>query len=239
MYSDMETKMITSYEQLPIGAYARIMAALEDTALSDNEKHLALIGVLTGLTRDELLDEPLEVFREQTAAAGFVLVYPQAHKVQDAYTLRGVRYLPTIKERKMTAGQFIDWNEIAGTDGDTPEKWARLLSVVLVPEGHTYGNGYDIAEVQEAIGAELCVLDAVALRAFFFALCELSVTDTLPYLERAMRKMNASGSNRRKTRKMMREAARSFRLAGAGWQTLTRWLKLPESAGVLLPTSQP
>lgn len=219
---------------MPVGVYERIMAALEDSGASDNDKQLELLSALTGLSVDALLDEPLGDFAQQNEAAAFVLVYPQPHAVRDAYTLRGVRYLPTLKRERMTAGQFIDWNEIAGQK-DGGRRWSQLLSVVLVPEGKTYGSGYDIGEVQEAIGAELCVLDAVALRAFFFALCELSVTDTLPYLERAMRKMNTKGSNRRKTRKMMREAARSFRLAGAGWQTLTRWLKLPDAVGMLQP----
>lgn len=225
--------MITSYEQMPVGVYERIMAALEDSGASDNDKQLELLSALTGLSVDALLDEPLGDFAQQNEAAAFVLVYPQPHAVRDAYTLRGVRYLPTLKRERMTAGQFIDWNEIAGQK-DGGRRWAQLLSVVLVPEGKTYGSGYDIGEVQEAIAAELCVLDAVALRAFFLTLCAASLTDTLPSLERMMSK-TGSRRERRQMRRQMRRAAADLRTSGGGFRALMRYLELPDAVGMLQP----
>lgn len=225
--------MITSYEQMPVGVYERIMAALEDSGASDNDKQLELLSALTGLSVDALLDEPLGDFAQQNEAAAFVLVYPQPHAVRDAYTLRGVRYLPTLKRERMTAGQFIDWNEIAGQK-DGGRRWSQLLSVVLVPEGKTYGSGYDIGEVQEAIAAELCVLDAVALRAFFLTLCAASLTDTLPSLERMMSK-TGSRRERRQMRRQMRKAAADLRTSGGGFRALMRYLELPDAVGMLQP----
>lgn len=225
--------MITSYEQMPVGVYERIMAALEDSGASDNDKQMELLSALTGLSVDALLDEPLGDFAQQNEAAAFVLVYPQPHAVRDAYTLRGVRYLPTLKRERMTAGQFIDWNEIAGQK-DGGRRWSQLLSVVLVPEGKTYGSGYDIGEVQEAIAAELCVLDAVALRAFFLTLCAASLTDTLPSLERMMSK-TGSRRERRQMRRQMRKAAADLRTSGGGFRALMRYLELPDAVGMLQP----
>lgn len=225
--------MITSYEQMPVGVYERIMAALEDSGASDNDKQLELLSALTGLSVDALLDEPLGDFAQQNEAAAFVLVYPQPHAVREAYTLRGVRYLPTLKRERMTAGQFIDWNEIAGQK-DGGRRWSQLLSVVLVPEGKTYGSGYDIGEVQEAIAAELCVLDAVALRAFFLTLCAASLTDTLPSLERMMSK-TGSRRERRQMRRQMRKAAADLRTSGGGFRALMRYLELPDAVGMLQP----
>ena len=225
--------MITSYEQMPVGVYERIMAALEDSGASDNDKQLELLSALTGLSVDALLDEPLGDFAQQNEAAAFVLVYPQPHAVREAYTLRGVRYLPTLKRERMTAGQFIDWNEIAGQK-DGGRRWSQLLSVVLVPEGKTYGSGYDIGEVQEAIAAELCVLDAVALRAFSLTLCAASLTDTLPSLERMMSK-TGSRRERRQMRRQMRRAAADLQTSGGGFRALMRYLELPDAVGMLQP----
>jgi hypothetical protein len=209
------------------------MAALEDSGASDNDKQLELLSALTGLSVDALLDEPLGDFAQQNEAAAFVLVYPQPHAVREAYTLRGVLYLPTLKRERMTAGQFIDWNEIAGQK-DGGRHWSQLLSVVLVPEGKTYGSGYDIGEVQEAIAAELCVLDAVALRAFFLTLCAASLTDTLPSLERMMSK-TGSRRERRQMRRQMRRTAADLRTSGGGFRALMRYLELPDAVGMLQP----
>lgn len=228
--------MITSYEDMPVGVYEKIMDAISDKASSDNDKTLALIAALTGKSIDDLLDEPLEDFRKQNDAASFVLVYPVPHKVRDTYTLRGQTYRATLLERKMTAGQYIDFNELARQEG-ADNRWAALLSVILVPDGHTYGSGYDVAEVQEAIREELCILDAIALRAFFLTSSATSAADTLPYLERMMKKMGAKKLTRREIAKIVQQQTRDLRLAGAGFPALMRWLKLPDAVGMLQPTS--
>jgi len=226
--------MITSYEDMPVGVYEKIMAALADEGSSDNDKTLALLAALTGKSIDTLLDEPLEDFRKENDAASFVLVYPVPHKVRDTYTLRGQEYRATLLERKMTAGQYIDFNELAKDEG-AGERWSALLSVILVPVGHTYGNGYDIVEVQDAIREELCILDAIALRAFFLTSSAASAADTLPYLEKMMKKMGAKKLTRREIAKIVRQQTQDLRLAGAGFPALMRWLKLPDAVGMLQP----
>ena len=225
--------MITSYEQMPVGVYERITAALEDSGASDNDKQLELLSALTGLSVDAIWDEPLEDLQAQNAAASFVLVHPVPHQVRDTYTLGGVQYRATLRQGKITAGQFIDWNEIAAQK-DGGSRWAQLLSVILVPEGKTYGNGYDIEEVQETIRKELCVLDAIALRAFFLTLCAASLTDTLPSLERMMSK-TGSRRERRQMRRQMRRAAADLRTSGGGFRALMRYLELPDAVGMLQP----
>lgn len=229
--------MITSYEQMPVGIYCKIMAALNDEATNENDKMLALVSALTGKSVDDLLDEPIEEWREQNAASSFVTEYPTPHIVRDAYVLRGVRYLPTLKEGKMTAGQFIDFNEYAKRERGE-ELWAEILSVILVPEGKTYNKGYDIEEVQAAIRDELCILDAIALRAFFLTSCGLSAKDTLPSLEKALRKMKVPTTSRRKITGAIRLRTMDLMANGAGWRTLTRWLKLREAAGMLQQPDQ-
>jgi hypothetical protein len=209
------------------------MAALEDSGASDNDKQLELLSALTGLSVDAIWDEPLEDLQAQNAAASFVLVHPVPHQVRDTYTLGGVQYRATLRQGKITAGQFIDWNEIAAQK-DGGSRWAQLLSVILVPEGKTYGNGYDIEEVQEAIRNELCVLDAIALRAFFLTLCAASLTDTLPSLERMMSK-TGSRRERRQMRRQMRRAAADLRTSGGGFRALMRYLELPDAVGMLQP----
>lgn len=220
-----------------VGTYCAIMAVLADKEASESDRMLGLVSALTGKTTDELLDEPLEEWRRQTDAASFVSQYPAPHKVQEAYTLGGVRYIPTLLERKMTAGQFIDFNEYEKrAQGD--DLWAEVLSVILVPEGKTYGKGYDIGDVQEAIRAELCILDAIALRAFFLASCGLSAASTLPSLAKAMKTLGMAKKERRRMLARMRLRIAVLMANGAGWRTLTRWLKLPAEVGTLLRQDQ-
>lgn len=226
--------MIESYEQMSVGVYERIMAVLEDEGLDSNARNLGMVAALTGKTEDELLDEPIEDFRAQIRDAGFVLQYPHPHEVRKTYTLRGVDYIPTLDERHMTAGQFIDWAEYGKQVGKAGrgDMWAELLSVVLVPVGKKYGNGYDIADVQEAIRTELCILDAVALRAFFLTSSARSAMGTLPSLMRACRKMGMPWREQKKVMRTVTGKMRDLASAGGGFRALTQWLKLPEAAGM-------
>lgn len=226
--------MIKSYEEMSVGVYCAIMATLNEEGASEADKMLGLVSALTGKTADELLDEPLEEWRAQNEAAAFVREFPAPHKVQESYTLRGVRYLPTLLERKMTAGQFIDFNEYAKRE-DAENLWAEVLSVILVPEGKTYGRGYDIGDVQDAIREGLCILDAVALRAFFLTLCGRYAQNTQHSLEIAMRRTGTDRKERRKILRTMRVQVRALLASGVGWRALMRWLKLPEAAGILQP----
>lgn len=220
--------MITSYEQMPVGIYERLMAIATDKDLDTNAANLATVAVLTGRTEGELLDEPLDEWRRQVDAAAFLLVYPRAAKVRDTYELGGVRYRATLQDRRMTAGQYIDFQEYLKSGGD---RWAEVMSVLLVPEGRTYGSGYDVADVQAAVREHLCILDAIALRAFFLTSSAASATASLPSLDKALRKMGTTRTARRTELRRIRKEAELLRRSGAGFQTLTRWLNLPDATG--------
>ena len=64
-----------------------------------------------------------------------------------------------------------------------------VLSCLLVPKGKTYGNGYDIADVQKAIRDYLSVTDALSLLAFFFASSEVLLARSLTYSEKEAKKV--------------------------------------------------
>lgn len=218
--------MITSYEEMPVGAYLKLVE-IAGADMPEDDANLATLAVLTGLSEEALLDLPLPDFRAKMNAAGFLLVYPRPAQVRDAYELGGVRYIPTRNERQMTAGQYIDFQ----TWTKEENRWAELLSCLLVPEGHTYNDGYDIEAVQAAIRDGLCILDAIALRAFFLNSSLVSIAALQIYSARKMLRATAKRKERRKQMKKLRTNFTALQRSGAGWRTLTRWLSLPDAVG--------
>lgn len=218
--------MVTRYEDMPVGMYQKL-AKIVGEGMPEDDANLATLAVLSGMSEEQLLDLPLPEFRAKMDAAGFLLVYPHPAQVRDTYELRGVRYHPTPGERKMTAGQYIDFQTYAKED----DRWAELLSCLLVPEGHTYNDGYDIEAVQAAIRDELCILDAIALRAFFLN-SSLALTGVFQlYSARKMLRATEGRKAMRKKKKALRQNLRALLRSGAGWRTLTQWLKLPDALG--------
>jgi len=185
--------MISTYSALPLGTYIDILAI--DKTLNEYDYKVKVVALLSGLSEDEILDQPLTKTMKMSEAANFLLApLPKAtgKKVASLYRFGGEEFTPCKDVSKWTTSQFIDFQTYAKRiNADTlPE----LYSCILIPKGHTYGNGYDIAEVVRIIRDSLPVTDAQDISAFFlrkFTLLSRSIlTSSLP----ALRKMRTKES---------------------------------------------
>lgn len=214
--------MITSYDTLPVGKYEAIQAIIKEADSSD----LAIVAVLAGKTEDELLNMPLTQYEQLRDAASFLYFEPKPHKVVKSYKVRGFELIPCTDERKLTTAQYIDFKELIKTEYTL----AQILSVFLVPAGKQYNEGYDVLEVQDAISAELSILDAIALQSVFQTrLVELMLA-TLTSSAKIARMMQ-NRTKRRTARKIIRQARRSVR-NGAGCDRLMLLRSLPVALGM-------
>ncbi|MBQ0154842.1 MAG: hypothetical protein KBS70_08725, partial [Bacteroidales bacterium] len=105
----------------------------------------------------------------------------------------------------------------------------QILSVFLVPKGKAYNEGYDVLEVQAAIGAELSILDAIALQSVFQTrLVELMLA-TLTSTAKTARKMQ-NRTKRKAAIRTIRQVRRSVR-NGAGLDRSMLLRSLPVALG--------
>lgn len=213
--------MITSYEAMPIGTYLDIQAVLSDDTREEATKDLAIVALLTGKTEEEIWDCTLEEYGHLKAGASFLFDQPAEAKLKDKYTIGEFTCTYPRSFRKLTAGQFHDFDVL--NKDDNPDKEIALLSVLLVPEGCKYAQGYDALDLRAAIRCNLGVLDAHALTAFFLNSLSKYVRSILSSLERM--KMPIA------QKKEMKAALRSVANGGGspGW---TQSLTLPTRVGM-------
>lgn len=160
--------MITRHEELSINKWLKIAQIDGDAEATREEKSLTITAVLCGKDVDELLNLPYTEVAELTTKAGFILEKPKLPKVRKEYRVGGCTLVPTRKAHELTTAQFIHFEEYAKKYRADGLKWLpHLLSTHLVPKGKTYNTDYDVTEVIEAIGDDMCYLDAQALLAFF------------------------------------------------------------------------
>ena len=214
-------QVIDSYDTLPLGLYERITAS---GAEDENELTLEALAVLAGTTVDALLAMPIEDYYDIKAKGAFLLLQPQAKPIRPRYQCGDFALVPVRKVQELSTAQWIDFQEWCKQEG---EHEPETLSCFLVPEGRKYGEGYDIADVIEAIRSHLSVADAVSLDAFFFRLSILSMHDSLRSLERRMKPSERMTGTARRLRKALRDLRRS----GAGWRRWTPLLSLPARLG--------
>lgn len=64
--------MISSYKELPIGKYRKIMDLCRDESLSHFNMQMAVFSVLSDMSEDVLLDMPITEFQKIALAATFL-----------------------------------------------------------------------------------------------------------------------------------------------------------------------
>lgn len=181
-------KIIDNYRKLPIGKYNEIVKLCE-TEMNELDRKVKIVGILTGLTDDEVLALPLTDFTECCAKAKFIdLPCPETliPSVSKSYPVGGFNLVPVTDMRKVTTAQYIDFLSFSK---DKEHNIVEMLSCFLVPKGMDYNEGYDILDVHNAIKEEMSVAEVLALLAFFFGSWTRSIHSTLSSSERMARRV--------------------------------------------------
>lgn len=96
-------------------------------------------------------------------------------KLEDKYTINGTTYVGFVDLTQVNVAQFIDYQNYLK---ETPTKFEKVLSVFIVPEGHTYNDGYDIKQVQRDM-LELPFVVVQKISFFFLKQLQVFVQTTL------------------------------------------------------------
>lgn len=92
-------------------------------------------------------------------------------KPKAKYTLNGTEYWMTLDYGNITTAQYIDFQNYTKNDD-----LLGIVSTCLIPEGHSYNDGYDMKDLEE-----LSIHDGMSITAFFFRLLR-QIHDSYPSL---------------------------------------------------------
>ena len=207
--------IIDNYNRLTLGQYMEIQEISRNESLEDIDKQVQILSILTGVAEDELLHLPIQEYKELVLKSGFLnpdnINY---HPIAKKYILGKFELIPCRDFRKIETCQYIDFQTYAP---DLDKFLVEFLSVILVPKGHRYNEGYDILEVQKAIREEMSVSDGVSVAAFFLTWCRKSILDSLNYSKREA--MGIKDKTRREEiLKRIEEQERLLQTSGDGSQ---------------------
>ncbi len=205
--------IIDNYNRLTLGQYQEIQEISRNESLEDIDKQVQIISILTGVAEEEILHLPIREYKELVVKSGFL--NPENinyHPIAKKYILGKFELIPTRDFRKLETAQYIDFQTYAP---DLDNHLVEFLSVILVPKGHRYNEGYDILEVQKAIREEMSVSDGVSLAGFFLTWCSKSIKDSLNY-SRRMAEGIKDKTKREEILKMIQEQEELLQTSGDG-----------------------
>lgn len=177
--------IIDNYADLPVGLYLDLVEIYRSD-LPELDKQVRIIAGLTGYSETEVLALPIDTYKRYAEKTVFLQEPCNEGRIASTYKAGAFDLVPTSDLAKITAAQYIDFQTLS-KEGES--KTVELLSVFLIPRGHKYADGYDIAEVQQAIRRDLSVRDVITLAAFFFRKYAESIVSSLTSCKREIRRM--------------------------------------------------
>ncbi len=143
------------------------------------------LAIINDLTLDEIVEKPVKEVVAMTKQLEFLTKAPKRHAFpKKTYLIGGREYVACLDPDKMTTAQYIDFQML----DDYSHQIAEMLSVILVPKGKKYGEGYEIADVRKEIYERMKIEDALTLANFYLTLFEVSTRLTKVLLRRELRK---------------------------------------------------
>lgn len=158
----MKTK--TGWDDITIADLIKIKEIGSLQLATEDEKNLKVAALVNDIPYEQLIQVPLSQIRTYMDATDFLLTEPKARKVKNHYTINGRKYKLLKNEMDLLTSQYIDFQSVQQDGFD--KRPAELLSVMIVPEGHTYNDGYDKDLVIEDM-YDMSVTEALGIIDFF------------------------------------------------------------------------
>lgn len=174
---------------------ARHKAILEVYKKYENDPEDALFAydlatAVYGKEENWMDDMKVSEANEWVSTLAFVNERPKPRTAKGEYILNGHKYKVTMNMQNITTNQFIDFQQMADQSREHP---AEFLSILLIPKGHKYNDGYSIEDVVYDIENYMSVEDCMGLSAFFFKLLQISIRRSIRSLRKLEHKARKEG----------------------------------------------
>lgn len=191
--------MIDNYNKLSIGKFMEIQD-IDFTGMEEIDIQVSLIAILNDMTEDEVMDLPLNDYKDCVRKLKFLATKPEPKtKIPKAVKLDGKEYTVIKDIKEMTAGQYIDYQNYLSHKEN--KYLPHILSCFIIPKGEKYGDS-NLMEIIEIIKTELPIGTALNMSAFFLKKWESLTKGTLTYLGLKMKWMMRKEKNQELKKKM-------------------------------------
>lgn len=194
--------MIDNWRDLKVGQFLQLL----DIDENDEDRVFQMVAILNNESIDQTLDRQLADVKADIAKLEFLNEKPKVVRAKGKYKLGDTTYVLMSEPAEVTLAQYIDF----GNTSKETKHIAEILSIVLIPEGHEYGQGYKFDKVVQDIETYMGFEDANAISAFFFGLWLLylkrGVKEARKALKKAVREKVITKEEAAETLETMQEA---------------------------------
>lgn len=175
--------MIDNWDKVDLKTHKKLYEISTNVYDTEEDKRFKTAAYLNGITYDEFLEAPITAATEMMSSLEFLFEKPKPKKIKREYTLNGRVYCPFKDMSEMSTAQYIDYQSVIVEKFE--EHLIELMSIILVPKGHIYNDGYDNEQVLSDLET-LSVTEALGIADFFISQYRRLLKRTLLYSKAEM-----------------------------------------------------
>ena len=191
--------------------------AILDLFNREDDEMLLLYGLAEIIYGNDINNMRISEANDLVNTLSFINQRPKPARAKSHYVLNGHKYNTTFNMQNINTSQFIDFQQMADQSSEHP---AQFLSIILIPDGHKYNDGYSIDDVVSDIENYMSVEDAYGLSAFFFNLWLISIQRSI----RKLKKLEKAAAKEGLMTKAQLEALKEIRKKLESNDGLKQWM---------------
>lgn len=189
----MEIKVPTNWNEVTLKKFDKILELSKNADLTPVEREIRIVAALTDVEISVIQNLDAPTFQMITEKLVFLNNKPEKKVPVDSFVLNGKDYHADLVPRSWTAGQFLDYKVLAGTEID--KKAARLIACFIYPEGAAYNDGsYNVEDVVNDINDYMSVVEVTGFTDFFMQQYTAFAKAILAYLKRKVKKWKGTSA---------------------------------------------
>lgn len=188
-----DIKLINSWDKVTLRTFKKLMVVVKEESPQSEEFTIKILSILNDKSEDYFLEMDLKHIPAAIKSLEFLsseIPKQLIHK----FNIDGVTYKLTLP-KDMTWGQRLNYVEGLTRAGDD---YASLLSIVLIPEGKKYAEGYDIIELKNKLEDTLMITEVLSITLFFSIFLRSITKTTLTSLSKKLKKEMKKEKNQEK-----------------------------------------
>lgn len=162
--------------------------------LLTNEDEYTVLNILDVLYGIDSASLPLSALSKYNSALDFLKDEIPVVDIKKKYNINGHTYESNLELTKVSTAQFIDYQNYLK---EKQPKYEKLISVLFIPEGHQYNDGYNIKEVQDDI-LHMSMVDVQSIAFFIKKQFQLLLSLFQFYLTQSIQKMHLNKDQKQK-----------------------------------------
>ena len=198
--------MIKSWSEVTLKKYKGLFDLIHTDWDSELSMNLALVSLLSDSNAEDL---EVNVLTKYIDDLDFITKKYEPKNPEKNYTINGRDYEVFFNVNKMTASQYIDFQNFYKSY-DT--NMHNLAACFLLPKGHMYGDDYDAREEAEFLNEYLTIDIFSDIMFFFVKLLQISTKNSLISSEKEMKKMLKKTKDKVERRKILRSLIQTRQL---------------------------